>query len=56
MDSENELRAVEATRTEPERIDFDDYASYEDGDSLVVCDRENANGWVKSDSTVEIRD
>jgi hypothetical protein len=56
MDTESNLRAVETTRTEPKRIDLDDYASYEDGDSLVVCDRENANAWIKSDSTVEIRD
>lgn len=56
MDTNDNLRAVETTLAEPKRIDYDDYASYEEGDSLVVCDRENANAWVKSDSSVEIRD
>lgn len=55
MDTENNFRAVAATRLGPKRIDFDDYTSYEESDSLVICDRENANAWVKSDSSVEIQ-
>ncbi|WP_170977370.1 DUF7331 family protein [Halorussus salinisoli] len=43
-------------QTGPERIDFDDYASYEEADALVICERENANAWVKSDVTVELRE
>lgn len=54
MDTENYSDAVELARTEPERIDFDEYASYEEDDSLVICDRENANAWVKSDVTAEL--
>lgn len=56
MDTENQSRAAEPARAEPECIDFEDYASYEEGDSLVVCDRENANAWLKSDVTTELRD
>ena len=56
MDSENDTRGVEPAQAGPDRKDFDDYASYEEGDSLVVCDRENANAWVKSDVTIEFED
>ncbi|RRJ32182.1 DUF7331 family protein [Halocatena pleomorpha] len=30
--------------------DLDEYASYEDGDRYVICDRSNANAWIRSDS------
>lgn len=56
MDTENQPHAVETAEAEPERIDFDDYASYEEDDSLVVCDRKNASAWVKSDVTTELRE
>ena len=56
MDSEDDTRGVEPAQAGPDRKDFDDYASYEEGDSLVVCDRENANAWVKSDVTMEFED
>jgi hypothetical protein len=56
IDSENEMRGAEPAQAEPDRKDFDDYASYEDGDSLVVCDRTNANAWVKSDVTTSVED
>ncbi|WP_205427727.1 hypothetical protein [Halorussus sp. MSC15.2] len=52
---ETQTHTVETARTEPDRTDFDDYASYEENDSLVVCDRQNPNAWVKSDVTAEIR-
>lgn len=55
MNAKNHSHAVETARDGPNSIDFDDYASYEDGDSLVVCDRENANAWVKSDLSVELK-
>jgi len=54
MNTENHADAVEIAAAEPERIDFDDYASYEEGASLVICDRQNANAWVKSDVTAEL--
>lgn len=54
MDSENETRGREPAQAEPSRTDFDEYASYEDGDSLVVCGRTNANEWVKSDVSMAI--
>lgn len=34
--------------------ELDGYTSYEDGDYLVVCDRENPNAWIRSDETVEL--
>jgi hypothetical protein len=54
VDVEEKSLAVEAERAGAERVDFDDYAEYEEGDSLVICDRENANAWVKSDVTAEL--
>jgi hypothetical protein len=56
MDIENHTRGVEPAQAGPDRTDFDEYASYEEGDSLVVCDRTNANAWVKSDVTVTFED
>jgi hypothetical protein len=56
IDSENEMRGAEPAQAEPDRKDFDDYASYEEDDSLVVCDRTNANAWVKSDVTTSVED
>lgn len=34
--------------------DLDEYASYEDGDRYVICDRSNANAWIRSDVTTPI--
>lgn len=56
MDTQNHSRAVETARAEPGRIDFDDYASYEEGDFRVICDRENANAWFKSDVSVAVEE
>lgn len=56
MDSKNDTRAVERAQAEPDHKDFDEYASYEENDSLVVCDRTNANAWVKSDVSMAVED
>lgn len=56
MDSQNDTRGVEPAQAFPDRKDFDEYASYEESDSLVVCDRTNANAWVKSDVTMAVED
>lgn len=53
MDTKSNARASERAQAEPDRIDYDDFASYEEGDALVVCDRENPNAWIKSDVTAE---
>ena len=40
---------------DPDHPGLDGYTSYEDGDYLVVCDRENPNAWIRSDETVDVR-
>jgi hypothetical protein len=35
--------------------DYDRYASYEDGDATVICDRKNPNAWLKSTAATELR-
>lgn len=52
MDTKNEPRAAEPAHGEPEVNSLDRYASYEEGDSVVVCDRKNAKAWIKSDASV----
>ena len=56
MDSTNEARAVETAQTEPDHNDLTEYASYDEGDSLVVCDRTNPSAWIKSDVSTSVRD
>lgn len=34
--------------------DLDEYASYEDGDRYVICDRSNAKAWIRSDVTTTL--
>ncbi|WP_299332486.1 DUF7331 family protein [Haloplanus sp.] len=36
---------------DPEPIDFDRYAAYEDGVALVVCDRTNPTAWMRAEPT-----
>lgn len=47
-------RTVEAVQPDPDVVDLDRYASYEDGDGLVVCDRENPNAWLRSDAVTDL--
>lgn len=54
MDTKNEPRAVETAHGGTEVNSLDRYASYEDDDSVVVCDRKNAKAWVKSDVSVGV--
>lgn len=47
------------TATGPEnRIDhpshLEQFASYEDGSDLVICDRKSPSGWIRSDVTVDV--
>lgn len=32
----------------PPDADLEDVASYEDDGALVICDRSNPNGWIRS--------
>lgn len=47
-----------ATELEP-RTDppshLEQFASYEDGDDLVICDKMSPNTWIRSDKTVSIQ-
>jgi hypothetical protein len=33
------------------QTDFSRFTSYEDGDSVVICDRKNPTAWIRSDLT-----
>lgn len=49
MQNEPQLR-----HGEPQELDWselDRYASYEDGESTVICDRKNTNAWIRADVT-----
>lgn len=45
-----QTQVADVDGTEPADVDLDKFASYEEGDSLVICDRQNPNAWVKSDT------
>lgn len=40
-------------RTEPPSH-LEQFASYEDGNDLVICDRKSPSAWIRSDATVPI--
>jgi len=44
-----------AVGTVPDRAELDQYASYEDEGSLVICDKTEPAAWVRSDVTEPIR-
>lgn len=44
----------ELVAEEPPAADLDSFASYDDGDALVVCDRSNPNAWIRSDATTTV--
>jgi hypothetical protein len=56
IDSESDTRETDFAQAEQDHKDFEEYASYKEDDSLVVCDRTNANAWVKSDVLMAVED
>jgi hypothetical protein len=32
---------------DPDPVDLDDYAAYDDGGTLVLCDRTNPRAWIR---------
>lgn len=46
--------ATEADAERRAEIDYDRFASYEDGDSTVICDRTEPAAWLKSDVTATL--
>lgn len=51
---QEERTAASTVRTDTEVPDLDRYASYEDGDATVICDRENPQAWVRAAETVAL--
>lgn len=35
----------------PQRNDLKEFTSYQDGDGLVICDKQNPKAWIRSDET-----
>lgn len=35
--------------------EYDQFASYEDGDAIVICDRREPQAWIRSDTVVGVR-
>lgn len=35
--------------------EYEQFASYEDGDATVICDRKQPQAWIRSDAVVEVR-
>lgn len=50
----DQVTTADVDLTELEPTDFDQFADYEDGDDLVICDRKNPRAWIKSDSVTRI--
>lgn len=46
-----EQTEVEIEPATPEYNDLNDFASYEDGERLVVCDRTNPKAWISAETT-----
>lgn len=44
----------QTTAEVPERPELENCTCYEEGDDLVICDRQNPKAWVKSDTTVSL--
>lgn len=36
-------------------MEYDQFASYEDGDAIVICDRRRPQAWIRSDAVVGVR-
>lgn len=53
MRSNTQERAVDSTAS-TDTPDLDRYTSYEDGDAVVVCDRENPRAWIRSGTTATL--
>lgn len=40
---------------EQHATEYEQFASYEDGDAIVICDRKKPQAWIRSDTVVGIR-
>lgn len=49
-----DLHSETPDQVAPTRDAFDDVTTYEDGDSVVVCEKSDAAAWIRSDVTVDV--
>lgn len=54
-DTTDAVRWDRTSVDDPPGPDLDRYVRYEKGGDVVICDRFESQGWVKSDTTLEIR-
>lgn len=54
-DSPDPKRSDSAANTDPLGPDLDRFIHYEKGDSVVISDRFDANGWLQSDTVHDVR-
>lgn len=45
---------VDETEPDDQSAALENVASYDDGDSFVVCDRKNAQAWIRSDTVNDL--
>lgn len=50
----NQTQPVDVEQTEPADIELDRFASYEDGEEVVICDRKSPAAWIKSATTTKV--
>lgn len=45
----------EQAEAPPDGTEYEQFASYEDGDAVVICDRREPQAWIRSDAVVAVR-
>lgn len=50
---QEQTHTTDVDQEESGKPDFDRFASYEDGDDIVICDRKNPKAWIKSDKVTQ---
>lgn len=49
-----QTQVVDVDQATPAAVDLEQFASYEDDDGFVICDRKNPNAWIKAETTEQI--
>lgn len=47
-------READVEAVEPEPVDLEDFTCYEDGEDLVILDKQNPNAWIRSADTTDV--
>lgn len=50
---QEQARTTDVDQENPKKPDYDRFASYEDGNDVVICDRKNPKAWIKSDTVTQ---